>query len=262
MDNQSIRAKRLGIALLLVAIHGAHAEAPASGVEPDSAATRDVTATASFDPPADTMDTDQPCEASSRNYFQYYRGLWDEKGPLLNECGLGGLIDFRALQGFDPFGRILSAIKGAVCGAIRDQIHDPFVAMINQPIDQANRWSAAKNNQYGDWIDETARNAADAIYDPSERYNMDSYRIDSFQGNNGSGSSNTGSSTTTITVGGGQSSTPTAPPPPPTYTPPPQEVQEPIQIDSGSNNGGDVELDVNGLFETEQNWTEIYNVYD
>lgn len=222
--------------------------------EPNSPSHEDVSAGANFQPPLDTMDTSIPCESSTRNYFQFYRDLWEEKGPLLNECGLGGLIDFKQLQIFDPFGRILSAIKGAVCGAIRDQVHDPFAALLNQPVDQANRWTSATNNQYSDWVDESARNAADAIYDPSERYNMDSMRIN--RGLDGSSDPETESGSS-INVGTGPSSS--IPPVDPVT--PPQTSPETIKIDTGNNGiNGEVEINLNEVFE--QDWTDIYNVYD
>lgn len=116
------------------------------------------------------IDPDAPCHGSSTDYAEMYMA-WIEKPPsLLNECGLGRLINFQLLQGFDPFGAMISAIKGAVCGFIKNEISDPFVNKINARISDANRWVQDTNSQYSSWIDESARQLGQSIYDPRSHF--------------------------------------------------------------------------------------------
>lgn len=121
----------------------------------------------------------EPCRATRTDYAAYFVDLFEDDPPLLNECALGSLINFDVLQGFDPFGKILNAIKGATCGLIKDKIHDPFISKINSKISEANRWTQATNNQYSSWIDQSARDAAAAIYDPTTRFDKTGTRISS-----------------------------------------------------------------------------------
>jgi hypothetical protein len=109
-----------------------------------------------------------PCAASKRDYSAYFMDLYESKEPLMNECGLGKLIDFNVLELFDPFGSILDSMKGAVCGLVKD-IHDPFVTSLNKEISGANAWMRDQERNYSDWVDEAGRNAAGAIYDPTSR---------------------------------------------------------------------------------------------
>lgn len=115
----------------------------------------------------------EPCTAVTTDYAAFFRDMWEDKPPLLNECGLGALVNFNLLQGFDPIGKILNAIKGAVCGVINDKVHDPFVRKINSKLEQYNRWVNDTNNQYSGWIDQETRNLQYSIYDPRTRYNKD-----------------------------------------------------------------------------------------
>ncbi len=114
---------------------------------------------------SDILDT-SPCQASKRDYASYFLDLYESKEPLMNECGLGKLIDFDVLELFDPFGSILDSMRGAVCGLVKD-IHDPFVTSLNREISATNAWMRQQERGYSDWVDEASRNAAGAIYDPT-----------------------------------------------------------------------------------------------
>ena len=115
------------------------------------------------------LDT-TPCQASKRDYAAYFLDLYESKEPLMNECGLGKLIDFNVLELFDPFGSILDSMRGAVCGLVKD-IHDPFVTSLNRKISSANAWMRQQERGYADWVDQASRNAAGSIYDPT-RHNV------------------------------------------------------------------------------------------
>ena len=121
------------------------------------------------------LDPNAPCKATYTDYAEAYM-KWVEKPPsVLNECGLGRLVNFKLLQGFDPFGAMINAIKGAVCGFIKNEISDPFVNKLNAKISQANRWVDDTNDQYSSWIDETARDVGSSIYDPRSNFVKNSF---------------------------------------------------------------------------------------
>jgi hypothetical protein len=122
------------------------------------------TATASSTAPTE----EGPCLASTTNYSAFFAGLVEKPPRMLNPCGLGTLVDLNALKGFDPFGKLESAIKGAICGKIKS-ISDPFVNTFNEKVEQANRYVDEKNTQYGKWIDESADLVGRSLYDP-EKY--------------------------------------------------------------------------------------------
>lgn len=112
----------------------------------------------------------EPCESAFTAYHRFFSEMFPEPTNLLNECALGSLIDMQLLQGFDPFGKLLGAIRGAMCGFIKDEIHDPFRESINKPMSKANQWVNSTNQAYGDWIDQEARDLQEGIYNPKRHY--------------------------------------------------------------------------------------------
>ena len=232
---------------------------------------------AAHDAPRSTVTLEgEPCQASKRDYAAYFEDLYQPGPSLLNECALGSIINFDVLKAFDPFGKLLAAIKGAVCGFIRDEIHDPFVSTINDKISQANAWTRARNNGYSDWIDEETRNLQHSIYDPTTRFEKPpAYEPSLTQGDAGNNANgNSGNPTTGTPSSGYQppSQNPVTPPNNTTPTPPQYSGGSIIidgdhsRIDYGNNkpntnNSGNATpseiLDqMNG-----QNWRDMYNVY-
>lgn len=112
----------------------------------------------------------EPCESAFTAYHRFFAEMFPEPTSLLNECALGSLIDMQLLQGFDPFGKLLAAIRGAMCGFIKDEVHDPFRNAINKPMSKANQWVNSTNQSYGNWIDQEARNLQEGIYNPNRHY--------------------------------------------------------------------------------------------
>lgn len=142
---------------------------PMPQISPNVPTTESIEAESSMPLVSDEVGPDAPpCVASTTNYGEHFKKLVEKPPRLMNPCGLGGLVDLNALKGFDPFGKLEAAIKGAVCGAIKS-VHDPFVKKINSKISQANRYVDERNTQYGKWIDESTAHVGKQIYNP-EKY--------------------------------------------------------------------------------------------
>lgn len=124
--------------------------------------------------PAISSISSPPCTSTTRDYASYFDDMFDAAAPLLSECALGGLINFDVIEGFDPFGKILDAIKGAACKIVKD-IHDPMIAKINSKVSQHNRWVQSVNSGYDQWVDRAAREAAAALYDPTTRFTSSAF---------------------------------------------------------------------------------------
>lgn len=116
------------------------------------------------------------CESVFTAYHRFFETMFPSPPSLLNECALGRLIDMRLIQGFDPIGSLLKAIRGAMCGFIKD-LHDPFVNSINSKMNKANQWVDSTNQSYSDWIDETSRDLQKELYNPKKDFKGDQYKF-------------------------------------------------------------------------------------
>src|SRR5690606_29658077 len=110
------------------------------------------------------------CESAFTAYHRIFETMFTEPESLMNEYALDSLIDMNKLMGFAPIAVILNAIKGAMCGFIKNEIHDPFIERINKPMSKANQWVNSTNQSYADFIDQETRNLQQSLYDPTSRY--------------------------------------------------------------------------------------------
>jgi hypothetical protein len=206
------------------------------------------------------LDPTAPCEATWKDYGEAYM-KWIEKPPsVLNECGLGRLINFQLLQGFDPFGSMISAIKGSVCGFIKNEISDPFVNKLNAEISDVNRWVGDKNDQYSSWIDETARDLQYSIYDPRTNFTKSTFPD----------GANTPTDNTPVNNPVIQPSSPNIPSP--VMQNPGDKTDKEILDDGGSISVGENvdgnEIIISGSeenaipFENSSEWENIFNLYE
>ncbi len=197
------------------------------------------------------------CESAFTAYHRFFETMFPEPDSLLNECALGPLIDMNKLMGFDPIGGILNAIKGAMCGFIKNEIHDPFINSINKPMSKANQWINSTNQSYSDFIDQETRNLQQSIYDPHRHYDKSGLKFpDSLPPPNANP--------------GGQQAQPPVATVPEQETP--EEREERIKGEILDSGGGISEtvIDSDGnetdyfytAPEVNNDWTEIYNIYN